>query len=129
VTNVLEKEKTLKRAEALHVPSGIKVQGYEIHHGKLAGNGQRRPAVIQSDGDVIGLWGGNGRVWGTYLHGIFDNDLFRRWFIDLLRTRRGLPPVQKVLAPYDLEVALDRLAETVRKSLDVDRIYRIMGLR
>jgi adenosylcobyric acid synthase len=67
-------------------------------------------------------------VWGTYLHGIFDTDEFRRWFIDSLRSGRGLAPLGKVAARYDLDAALDRLAAAVREKLPVERIYRIMGL-
>jgi cobyric acid synthase len=70
-----------------------------------------------------------GHVWGTYLHGIFDADEFRRWFIDRLRVRRDLTAVGKVCAVYDLEPAYERLAEVVRKSLNMDEIYRVMGLR
>jgi adenosylcobyric acid synthase len=129
VTNVLEREKTLKRVEAEHVPSGLRVQGYEIHHGQLGAEGDGRADVTGSDGRVIGLSGDRGRVWGTYLHGIFDDDLFRRWFIDSLRRRRGLAPVGRVVAAYDLDAALDRLAGIVRESLDIEALYRLMGLK
>ena len=129
MTNVLEKEKTLKRAKAEHVTSGLWVSGYEIHHGRFSGNGENHPALIGSDGEIIGLSAHNGRVWGTYLHGIFDNDAFRRWFIDSLRTQRGLAPVSRVLATYDLEAEQDRLAEIVRKNVDIEKIYRLMGLK
>ncbi len=126
---MLEKEKTLKRVEAEHVPSGLRVQGYEIHHGQLAAKGDGRAAVTRGDGRVIGLAGDSGKVWGTYLHGIFDNDLFRRWFIDSLRRRRGLAPLGRVVAAYDLDAALDRLAGIVRASLDIEAVYRLMGLK
>lgn len=69
-----------------------------------------------------------GLLWGSYLHGIFDADGFRRWFIDRLRRRRGLAPLGRIAAVYDLEPALDRLADVVRRSLKMDEIYRIMGI-
>jgi adenosylcobyric acid synthase len=68
------------------------------------------------------------RIWGTYLHGIFDADPFRRWWIDRLRVRKGLAPLSRIAAVYDLEPAFERLAAVVRKSLRMDDIYRIMGL-
>jgi cobyric acid synthase len=68
-------------------------------------------------------------VWGTYLHGLFDADQFRRWFIDRLRVRAGLHPLGEVQTHYDIEQALDRLADTVRESVQLEHIYRIMGLR
>ena len=70
----------------------------------------------------------DGRVWGTYMHGIFDADEFRRWFVDKLRARRGLPVRGGVAVRYDLEPALDGLAEAVRCSLDMSFIYKVMGL-
>ena len=60
--------------------------------------------------------------------GIFDQDELRRWFIDRLRVRRGMPPKGRVCATYDLDPALDRLADTVRSSLDMDKIYQLLGL-
>ena len=54
--------------------------------------------------------------------GSFDADPFRRWFIDRLRVRRGLTPLGRVIAPYDIEPALDRLADAVRRSLDMKRL-------
>lgn len=128
VTTTLAREKTLARAEAKHVESQLPLKGYEIHHGKTGGD-NLHPVVVRDDGEVLGVGSDDGLLWGTYLHGIFDADGFRRWFIDRLRARRGLKPAGRVLAAYDLEPALDRLAEAVRRSLRVDEIYRIMGLR
>ena len=78
----------------------------------------------------MGVAARDGAVWGTYLHGVFDADAFRRWFIDRLRVRRGLAPVGR-----------DRRASTTssrpstgwptwcaRASTSMDEIYRLMGL-
>ena len=83
---------------------------------------------VREDGQAVGLGAASGRVWGTYLHGVFDADEFRRWFIDRLRVRRGLAPLGKVSSRYDIEPALDRLADVVRKSLDMKEIHRLLGL-
>ncbi len=128
VTTTLAQEKTLKAASGKHVDSNLAVRGYEIHHGQTQGNGLT-PVLIRDDGEVIGLRDRDGLCWGTYLHGIFDDDFFRRWFIDKLRSRRGLKPEGNVLAVYDLEPAFDRLADAVRRSLDMDSIYKLMGLK
>ncbi len=128
IRTVMAQHKTLVRAEATHLPSGHKVRGYEIHHGQTEGT-PLIPLVVREDGQIIGAEARTGHVWGTYLHGIFDADEFRRWFIDRLRVRRDLAAVGKVCAFYDLEPAYERLAEVVRKSLKMDEIYRVMGLR
>ena len=119
--------KTLTRAFGRHVPSGLPVHGYEIHHGKSMANGLV-PAIQRQDGETIGFTNQTGKVWGTYLHGIFDADQFRRWLIDRLRTRKGLAPMGRICARYDLEPALDRLADAVRESVRMDEVYKIMRL-
>jgi cobyric acid synthase len=125
---VLAAEKTLRRTTACHAASGLEVTGYEIHHGQTD-VGPCAPAFRLPDGQIVGAASSDGRVWGTYLHGVFDADPFRRWFIDRLRVRRGLSPLGLVVGLYDIEPALDRLAEAVRSALPVEQIYRMMGLR
>jgi cobyric acid synthase CobQ len=127
VRTELAREKTLTRTTARHLASGCKVRGYEIHHGLTDGGGLA-PLIRREDGELSGCGTETGLLWGSYLHGIFDADGFRRWFIDRLRKRRGLAPLGRIAALYDLEPAFDRLAETVRRSLRMDKIYRIMGL-
>jgi len=128
VSTVLSPQKTLTRITATHTESGLPLAGYEIHHGLTSTCGSNA-VVERQDGQVIGTGTPDGLVWGTYLHGIFDADEYRRWFIDRLRMRRGLAAIGQVCAVYDLEPAFDRLADVVRESIDLSSIYRIMGLR
>jgi cobyric acid synthase CobQ/L-threonine-O-3-phosphate decarboxylase len=127
VATMLACEKTLTRVNATHLGSGLPIRGYEIHHGQTD-PGDIKPLVRIEDGRMDGIETADGRIWGTYLHGVFDADEFRRWFINRLRTRRGFPPKGEVCARYDLGPALDRLALSVRRSLRMDQIYRIAGL-
>ena len=127
VTTSLAAEKTLARTTATHVPSGHTVHGYEIHHGQTEA-GAVQPAFEREAAGVLGVAQAGHAVWGTYLHGVFDADEFRRWFVDRLRERQGLEPKGQVVATYDIEAALDRLADVVRRSLDMKQIYRLMGL-
>jgi len=127
VRTELVREKTLTRVTARHTDSGCDVQGYEIHHGLTDGS-HLLPLIRREDGEMIGFGADGGLIWGTYLHGIFDADRFRRWFIDRLRLRRGLAPLGRIAAVYDLEPAFDRLAEVVRRSLKMDEIYKMMGI-
>jgi adenosylcobyric acid synthase len=128
VATTLAREKTLTRVCATHLPSGLPVAGYEIHHGH-SDTARAQPLVRREDGEIIGAASADAPVWGTYLHGIFDKDEFRRWFVDRLRTRKHLPALGKVCARYDLEPAFERLAATVRHALQMDRIYGLLGLR
>jgi len=126
LSTVMAPEKTLMRVTSRHAESSLALQGYEIHHGQSAYAESLTPLILREDGEVIGV--GCDLVWGSYLHGIFDADLFRRWFIDRLRTRRGLAPVGRVLAVYDLQNAFDRLAAVVREQIDLKQIYRLLKL-
>jgi len=127
VATVLAAEKTLRRVSGTHIESNLTICGYEIHHGQTL-HAEEKPVVRLLDGRVDGTSSPDGRIWGTYVHGIFDADGFRRWFIDKLRKRRGLEPVGQICHRHDIENALDRLAEAVRDSMDIARIYHIIGL-
>ena len=125
LSTILEEEKTLRRSEGHDIITGAEVRGYEIHHGR-SNFGSAPLRLRRSDGETLGV--GDARIWGTYLHGVFDSDVFRRAFIDDLRARKGMERIGRVVCAYDLEPAFDRLATIVRAALDMPAIYRLMGL-
>ncbi len=120
-------DKTLLLTRATHAPTGERLSGYEIHHGETRALGACETAVRREDGTPIGFAAPGRRVWGSYLHGIFDADGFRRVWLDGLRAKKGLPPSRERRA-YDLEPALDRLADVVRESLSMKKIRALLGL-
>jgi adenosylcobyric acid synthase len=126
LTTELDKDKTLTRRQGTHLPSGLPVYGYEIHHGRSA---TAAPALLSfAGGEFCGCADRSGRVWGSYLHGIFDADPFRRWLLNRLRQHKGLSALDSAGARYDIEPALDRLAEVLRQQLDMDRIHQLLRL-
>lgn len=126
VTTELSREKTLRQVEAVHPDSQQVVSGYEIHHGTTCLG--ESPVALEPTEFPVTIAGSSERIWGTYLHGIFDQDGFRRWFLDRLRGRKGLQPLADQAGRYDLNSAFDRLAEVVRHSVDMDAIYRLLRL-
>ena len=126
VHTVLAPQKTLIKREGMHIESGCRIVGYEIHHGKTRSN--LTPVLRFEDGDTCGSSSGDQRVWGAYLHGIFDEDIFRRWFIDGLRVRKNLSPLGNEGTTYNVDKSLDELAGLVRSSLEIEKIYQIMNL-
>jgi adenosylcobyric acid synthase len=124
----LEKEKTLTQTEGTHLESGHRIRGYEIHHG-VTREVSFIPVLARSTvGGVLAHGLELSPVWGTYLHGVFDSDEFRRWFLDRVRSRKGMRPLGKVQARYDLEHGIDELARQVRESLDMNAIYQALRL-
>ncbi len=126
-------------------PTSI-IEGYEIHmgvtecvtepHAPKDGTEGMNPMhtlfhIRRGEGTAFEEgWGtADGKVWGTYLHGVFDNDRFRRSWLDGLRQAKGLAGLDSTFTVREAkEREFDRVAEVVRAHLDMDRIYRIMGM-
>ncbi|WP_092117411.1 cobyric acid synthase [Desulfonatronum thiosulfatophilum] len=133
MTTSLESSKTLCRTAAVHLPSGLEVAGYEIHHGRSAVResghaAELVPIIRNADGQNIGYGRRDGPIWGSYLHGIFDNTSFRHWLLNNMLAVKGADPLCGVQG-WDLEPALDRLADHVRQHLDIDQIYKTLRVR
>lgn len=126
LTTSFARDKILVQIDRAKTPLGCTTSGYEIHHGRTHAGDTCQPLFHRPDGSVCGY--GTGKIWASYLHGLFDNDEFRRKFIDMVRIDSGLKPAGKILTRYDLNEALNRLAGIVRESVDLKRIYSSMGL-
>ncbi|SDK56510.1 L-threonine O-3-phosphate decarboxylase /adenosylcobyric acid synthase (glutamine-hydrolysing) [Maridesulfovibrio ferrireducens] len=132
----LAQEKTLTRTSGTHGLSKMDVSGYEIHHGKTEPLMPTVRAMIVPKGStgavpisrVLGFGLKSGMIWGTYLHGIFDADGFRRWFIDSLRDKKGLPKLETIQTTFGMEDELDRLAKIVRENVDMKAVYNALGM-
>lgn len=118
--------------------SGKPVSGYELHMGRSfpdarsGDNGGVQPDadhLLQTSDGFDGCCRGN--VFGSYLHGIFDGEEFRNALIQILCQRKGI--TREILDGFSMEAyreeQFDRLADTLRGSLDMDAVYRIMGLQ
>jgi len=120
------------KAEARCFGGAFTVEGYEIHMGRTTGPAVPLARITERNGDGADVADGavNGNLWGTYIHGIFDNDAFRDALLDALRRARGLasfaPGAQGFAALR--EEAISRLATVVASSLDMKAVLRIAGL-
>jgi len=115
------------------------LSGYEIHTGETVLSGDEKPLFkITKRGSTQtdindGVVSKEGMVWGTYIHGIFDNNSFRRSFINFLRRKKGLTisscDYQDVISyQEEKDGEYNRLTCLVRDNLDMDKIYRILGI-
>jgi adenosylcobyric acid synthase len=111
----------------------LDVAGYEIHmgHSQRVGAGvpllqltsRREYPIDEPDGLVTP----DGWIAGTYLHGLFENDGLRHAMLANLAERKGMGRAGG-LARFDRAADYDRLAATVRASLDMARLRQIIGL-
>lgn len=109
------------------------LHGYEIHMGRtefLAKTNQ--PLTINEDSGRMtnraeGCVSDDGLVFGTYVHGIFDNDDFRRAVLNILRQRKNLSPLENTVnTAAQKQYSYNRLADTVRQNLDMELLQKIM---
>lgn len=124
---VMRKEKTLCQAKARILADGTPVRGYEIHNGVTTCKTDGYVLMEKADSSPVGF--GADRIFTTYLHGIFDDDRFRRQFLNRIRRDRGMEELSDVTAHYGTEEALNRLADHVRSRIDLNAVYARMGLK
>jgi adenosylcobyric acid synthase len=85
--------------------SGFRITDYEIQDGSAKGN-----------------------VWGTYIHGIFDNDGLRTDLLNSLRKKKGLSVRNSVSYQSIREKAINEWAATLSKSVDLCFMLREVGM-
>ncbi len=139
VVTVMLERKTTHQARAELLPAAYLVaprcrgdlEGYEIHMGEtILGPGVRPFArATERSGRPVevldGAVSGDGRVFGTYIHGIFDNAGFRSAFLNKLRRAKGIderPAAELRDDPFDL------LAKHLETHLDMERLLMLCGL-
>lgn len=114
--------------------SAENLKGYEIHMGEtvLTGTAQSLFNIVRRSNAPVDLQDGfindKHHVFGTYCHGVFDNDHLRRAVINALRKRKGLLPLDVKFKYREYkEAEFDRLAAIVRKHFDMKKFYEILG--
>jgi adenosylcobyric acid synthase len=112
----------------------VTVTGYEIHIGETTYLEHARPfAIIAREGATStqhddGCITADGRIFGTYLHGIFDDDNFRHTFIAAARAYHALSPVAHLQRwKVTRETSLNRLAVEVEAALDMPTLFAWAG--
>jgi adenosylcobyric acid synthase len=113
--------------------SGEELSGYEIHMGQTLGDNVSPAFRIISRGGrrsnhIDGAVSEDGNIVGTYIHGLFENESVRRCLLSNLRKTKGLDCETRPFA-LSKDSEYDKLAALVRGSLDMDRIYKITGLK
>lgn len=139
IETAFETEKITSQVEAelntsaFNLQASAPLRGYEIHMGVSRGETGlfkiKRLSLQPSALSLQPLLDGSikGNCWGTYIHGIFENDYFRRAVINSLRIKRGLEPLSFTYSYRELkEQFIERLAKIVERHLDMSFIWRLL---
>jgi adenosylcobyric acid synthase len=118
ITTTMSGDKSTTLVSGIHCATGAAVEGYEIHLGRSDGPDCTRP-VLTLNGRPDGAGSADGRVQGTYVHGLFTGDAFRRAWLANLGIASTLAYGARI------ETALDALADHLEAHLDIDRLLKI----
>ncbi|MBC8717189.1 cobyric acid synthase [Ochrobactrum sp. Marseille-Q0166] len=120
VETVMEPEKVVRNVVASSELHNASLDGYEIHIGRTSGPDACRAFSLIGD-HYDGAVSVNGRITGTYLHGVFASDEFRRHFLASLGVSSSGENYRA-----SIEAALDELAEGLENCLDIDGLFALV---
>ena len=120
LSTTFTQEKITKQRQVISkfLPIAQKVTGYEIHQGISEYSTGDFFKLFEDES--LGIVNHQLNVWGTYLHGIFENGTWRRQWLNILRKKKGLVALETDVPDYsDLrEIMLDELANSIEPHLD-----------
>ncbi|WFR97150.1 cobyric acid synthase [Rhizobium tumorigenes] len=114
-------EKTVRNSSARSTEYDAQLSGYEIHLGETTGNDCARPPVV-IDGRPDGAISGDGRIMGTYLHGLFESDTYRARLLQSFGLSGDRSNYRE-----SVDKALDDVAGELEAVLDKDWLGRLLG--
>jgi adenosylcobyric acid synthase len=120
IETVISADKRLEPIRGATTDGGVSFRGYEMHMGVTAGADCARPFARRDDGTPDGAVSADGRVFGTYIHGLFADDHQRAAWLGRLSAGTAAVAYDDVI-----EQTLDRLAAHLAAHLDLDRLLKL----
>lgn len=107
--------------------TGHEIEGYEIHLGRSVATKPMKPFIQFYDGRTDGIY--TEQVFGTYVHGVFQNRPFTRDYFNTIRMQKGMEPISgDVLSDFEhREQAYEMLDRHVRPHLNMEKIYSFIS--
>jgi adenosylcobyric acid synthase len=122
ISTVMSADKSTRLVHGVHCATATAIEGYEIHLGRSEGPDCARP-VVTIDGRPDGASSADGRVQGTYVHGLFTGDAFRKAWLAQLGIASSLAYT------IEIESALEALADHLEAHLDIEAILAVARSR
>jgi adenosylcobyric acid synthase len=122
ITTVMSADKSTTLVGGTHCATGAAIRGYEIHLGRSEGGDCARP-LLDIEGRADGASSADGRVQGTYVHGLFAGDAFRKAWLAHFGIASSLAYEARI------ESTLDALADHLETHLDIEQMLKIARSR
>jgi adenosylcobyric acid synthase len=135
VETVLENDKVVRKVQGRCLFGNSFLSGYEIHMGRTRLlDPKAKPFVKIHEPGLVHAWEDgcytqNGRIAGTYVHGLLDHPAMRASFLNRLRKAKKLKTRPARKTSRDREKEFDRLADHFEKYCDLDRIFHALKLK
>jgi len=125
-TIITSEKRTRQRQVNAVFPEKAVVTGYEIHQGRTDVKEVSRLTPLFDD-DKLGYVNQNQSVWGCYLHGLFENGNWRRQWLNVLRKKKGLSPLNTEISHYrqQQQQLLDAVTDEIKPHLDLTPILKL----
>ncbi|RBW70327.1 cobyric acid synthase [Bacillus taeanensis] len=130
-TTFYEHKKTIRAAGTIHPQTNFiknELVGYEIHLGKtepIAGE-NITPFLLLEEGEE-GICSHNGKVIGTYFHGLFHNDEWRTQWLNMIRKEKGLREQEVKQLENCKQQNFEMLADHVQNVVDLEYIIKVLN--
>ena len=132
----IESEKVMTRVEGHITLPNFKghIYGYEIHMGRtiVSDESSNFINITKENGIVIskldGVYNEKETIFGTYIHGILDSTDFREYLLNKIRINKSIPERKSKIYEGFRDEEINKLADIVREALDMEKIYKIIGL-
>lgn len=133
----IESEKVMTRVEGNLKLSDFNgdIYGYEIHMGKtIVGENMKNLIEINRENGenackIDGACNNKERIFGTYIHGILDSTEFREYLLNKIRAEKSMPKRKSKVYEGFRDEEINKLADIVRKAINMSKIYEILGLK
>ena len=121
VATTLTAKKRLEAVTGTTIPDGAPFSGYEMHIGETSGlDASRRAFARLANGRLDGAVSADGRVVGTYVHGLFSDDRQRARWLQLLGAETSDLAYEALV-----DDILDRFADHLEAHLDCERLFAL----
>lgn len=118
---------TAQYHKGIELPIHQPIVGYEIHLGKTIFSKEVCPFLTLANGEEEGYFANDGQIIGTYLHHLFHNDEWRNHWLNMIRTRKGLPAEEiRSISDYK-DKRFDSIADEMKSHLKWDLIKKIIN--